>query len=140
MSLRRPAPAAAARFGADLILCHALFELADQELELLDVAVELLRGTAEARPPQHRKLRLEMLDLQRLGVELGVAHRDETIAFGEERLLLRDELLALAQQCFLLDNHPPQRRDIARKCGGARWHAHQKNLIRVRQSTQHIVS
>ena len=26
--------------GADLILCHALFELADQELELLDVAVE----------------------------------------------------------------------------------------------------
>src|ERR1700730_10181028 len=38
--------------GADLILCHALFELADQELELLDVAVEFLRGTAEARPTQ----------------------------------------------------------------------------------------
>ena len=95
--------------GAGLALRHAFLELAEQELELLDLAVELLRGTAEARSAQHRELRLEMLDLQRLGVELRVAHRDETIAFGEQRLLLRDELLALAQQRFLLDNHPPQR-------------------------------
>ena len=37
--------------GADLILCHALFELADQELELLDVAVELL----QERPKRARR-------------------------------------------------------------------------------------
>jgi hypothetical protein len=33
-----------------------------------------------------------MLDLHRLGVKLGIAHRDQTIAFREQRLLLRDEL------------------------------------------------
>jgi len=126
--------------GADLILCHALLELAEQELELLDLAVELLRGAAEARPPQHRELRLEMLDLQRLRVKLGIAHRDQTIALGELHFLLCDDPLAFAQQLFPLDNHPPQRTNVARKCGGARWHARYKNLIRVRQSTQHIVS
>jgi hypothetical protein len=59
-----------------------------------------------------------MLDLQRLGVKLGIAHRDQTIAFDELRLPFRDDLIALAKQCFLLDNHPPQRSDIARKHGG----------------------
>jgi hypothetical protein len=42
--------------------------------------------------------RLEMLDLQRLGVKLGIAHRDQTIAFREQRLLLRDELGATYSQ------------------------------------------
>ncbi len=40
----------------------------------------------------------EMLDLQRLGVKLGIAHRDQTIAFREQRLLLRDELGATYSQ------------------------------------------
>jgi hypothetical protein len=35
--------------GADLILCHAILELAEQELELLDLAVELLRGSRASR-------------------------------------------------------------------------------------------
>ena len=39
-----------------------------------------------------------MLDLQRLGVKLGIAHRDQTIAFREQRLLLRDELGATYSQ------------------------------------------
>src|SRR6516225_7831527 len=56
------------------------------------------------------------------------------------RLLLGDGLLAFAQQRFLLDNHPPQRGDIARKCGGVRRHGQYQNLIRAMQSTQHIVS
>ena len=42
--------------------------------------------------------RLEMLDLQRLGVKLGIAHRDQTIAFCEQQLLLRDELGATYSQ------------------------------------------
>ena len=39
-----------------------------------------------------------MLDLHRLGVKLGIAHRDQTIAFREQRLLLRDELGATYSQ------------------------------------------
>jgi hypothetical protein len=38
-----------------------------------------------------------MLDLQRLGVELRVANRDHPIAFGQLRLLLGDDALALDQ-------------------------------------------
>src|SRR3981189_1303053 len=59
---------------------------AEQQLELLDLAVELLRGAAEPRPSQHRELRFEMLDLQRLGIELRIAHREQPIAFGQLRL------------------------------------------------------
>src|SRR3982074_3110374 len=79
---------------------HAFLEFAEQHLELLDLAVELLRGAAEPRSSQHRELRLEMLDLQRLGIELRIAHRDQPIAFGELRLLLDDDPLARAGQCF----------------------------------------
>jgi hypothetical protein len=116
------------------------FELSEQELKLLDLAVELLGGAAEARSPQHRELRLEMLDLQRLGVKLGITDGDQAVTFGELRLPFHDDLLALAQQCFLPDNHPPQRADIARKCRMVGWHAQYKNLIRAIQFTQHIVS
>jgi hypothetical protein len=64
-----------------------------------------------------------MLDLQRLGVELRVAHRDQLVAFGEFRLFLGDDALALDQQCVLLDEHPPQRAGVARKRGAVRRQA-----------------
>ena len=50
-----------------------LLELADQQLELLDGLVELLRRAAEPGPAQHSQLGLELLDMQGLGVDLGVA-------------------------------------------------------------------
>ena len=46
------------------------FEFADQQFELLDLAVELLRGAAEPRASQHGQLHLQLLDMQRLGVDL----------------------------------------------------------------------
>jgi len=109
--------------GACVTLRHAFLEFAEQQLELLDLAVELLRGAAEPRPSQHRELRFEMLDLQRLGIELRIAHREQPIAFGQLRLLLGDDLLALAEQCFLLGKHPLQRAGIAWRCGALRRHA-----------------
>ena len=109
--------------GARVALRHAFLEFAEQHLELLDLAVELLRGAAEPRSSQHRELRLEMLDLQRLGIELRIAHRDQPIAFGELRLLLDDDPLALAEQCFLFGKHPPQRCGIEWQCGALRRHA-----------------
>jgi len=54
-----------------------------------------------------------MLDLQRLRIELRIAHRDQPIAFGELRLLLDDDPLALAEQCSFSGKHPPQRFGIA---------------------------
>ena len=54
----------------------SFLELADQQLELLDGPVELLRGAAEPRPAQHGQLGLELLDMQGLGVDLGVAGGD----------------------------------------------------------------
>src|SRR6267378_8405843 len=109
--------------GACVTLRHAFLEFAEQQLELLDLAVELLRGAAEPRPSQYRELRFEMLDLKRLGIELRIAHREQPIAFGQLRLLLGDDLLALAEQCFLLGKHPLQRAGIAWRCGALRRHA-----------------
>ena len=60
-----------------------LLELADQQLELLDGLVELLRRAAEPGPAQHRQLGLELLDMQGLGVDLGVAG-------GNRQVLLRE--------------------------------------------------
>ena len=47
------------------------FEFADQQLKLLDRVVKLLGGAAEARAAQHRQLHLQLLDIQRLGMDLG---------------------------------------------------------------------
>jgi hypothetical protein len=116
--------------AAAFAFCHALFDLAEHQFELLDLAVKLLRGTAKPVAPQRRELRLEMLDLQRLGVEFGVAHHDRAIAFGKLGLLFGNGLIAPAQQCVFLEDHPPQRADIARKRGGVCRHAQHKNLIR----------
>ena len=56
--------------SARLFLGRLLLEFADQQLQLLDVAVELLGGAAEPRPAQHGQLHLQLLDVQRLGVDL----------------------------------------------------------------------
>jgi hypothetical protein len=103
-------------------LRQSLLEVAEQELELLDLAVELFRGAAEARAAEHRQLRLEVLDLNRLGVQLGVAHRDRPLALGEQRLLLGDDALALSQQRVLLGEHLAQRAGVTGKLGSVRRH------------------
>ena len=59
------------RAGASVFSGSILFERADQQFELLDVAIELLRGAVEPRAPQHGQLQLQLLDVQRLGVDLG---------------------------------------------------------------------
>ena len=119
--------------SASFALCYAFFDLAEREFELLNLTVEFLRGAAEPGAPQFGKLRPQVLDLQRLGVEFGVAHRDHPIAFGELGL-------PLGEQRFLLDHHPPQRADIAGQCGWFRHHAQDKNLIRRKNAIQLIVS
>jgi hypothetical protein len=48
------------RGGAGVFRGSVLFERADQQFELLDLAIELLRGTAEPGAPQHGKLHLEL--------------------------------------------------------------------------------
>ncbi|MGF6233844.1 hypothetical protein QFZ27_007799 [Inquilinus ginsengisoli] len=53
-----------------------LLDVADNQLELLDGAVELLRRAAEPGPAQRRQLRLQLLDVQGLGMDLGVPGRD----------------------------------------------------------------
>ena len=59
------------RAGASVFSGSILFERADQQFELLDVAIELLRRAAEPRAPQHGQLHLQLLDVQRFGVDLG---------------------------------------------------------------------
>jgi hypothetical protein len=54
----------------------ALLEIAYQKLQLLNFGVELFRGAAEPRASQNGELRLQLLDMQRLGVNLRVARRD----------------------------------------------------------------
>ena len=67
------------RGASRLALDRALLEVADQEFELLDGLLELLRRAAEPRPTQDGQLCLELLDMQRLGVDLGVADSDRQI-------------------------------------------------------------
>ena len=57
--------------SARLLLGGLLLEFADQQFQLLDLAVELLGGAAEPRPAQRGQLHLQLLDVQRLGVDFG---------------------------------------------------------------------
>ncbi|CAA7627334.1 conserved hypothetical protein [Magnetospirillum sp. SS-4] len=56
------------RSGADL-------QILQHQFELLDLAVQLLRGAAKLLPPQPRDLHLERLDLQALGDQTGLRRR-----------------------------------------------------------------
>jgi hypothetical protein len=69
---------------ASLLLGRLLFEIADQQLELL----EPLGGLAEAGPLHERQRRAQLLDVQRLGVDLGVPRRQFAL-LGRERRLQR---------------------------------------------------
>jgi hypothetical protein len=53
---------------ARLPLGVALLNVAEQQLQLLDLAVELFRRPPETRAPQDGQLRSQLLDQQRLGV------------------------------------------------------------------------
>ena len=57
--------------GAGILDGDIFFEFADQQFELLDIAIELLRGAAEPRTPQRGELHLQLFDVQRLGMDLG---------------------------------------------------------------------
>ena len=56
--------------GAGILGGDIFFEFADQQFELLDLAVELFRGAAEACASQRRQLHLQLFDMQRLGMDL----------------------------------------------------------------------
>jgi hypothetical protein len=66
-------------FGRPRRRCGVAFlEIAEQQLQLPEVAVELFRGTAKAGPPQRRQLRLQLLDVQGLGIDLCLQQRRES--------------------------------------------------------------
>ncbi len=81
---RRGAPIRS-RVPARLLLGGLLLEIADQQLELLDP----LRGATEAGALHERQRRSQLLDVQRLGVDLGITRR-ELAVLGRKRLLQRD--------------------------------------------------
>ena len=60
-----------------------LFEFADQQFELLDLVFELLGGTAESRAAQDGQLHLQLLDMQRLGMDLGGVGGDFDVLAGQ---------------------------------------------------------
>jgi hypothetical protein len=73
------------RVPASLLRGRLFLEIADQQLELLDP----LRGATEAGALHERERRSQLLDVQRLDVDLGIARRELTV-FGRERLLQGD--------------------------------------------------
>ena len=58
---------------------RAFLEFADEQLQLLDPAVELLRGPAEPRALERGQLHLELFDHQFVGLELTFQGRDPVI-------------------------------------------------------------
>ena len=65
------------RLLSRLVRRLGFLDVADRLFEPVDLSVELLRRLAEAGAAQRRQLRLQLLDMQRLGVELGLQSRRE---------------------------------------------------------------
>src|SRR5580698_9554807 len=121
--------AAAARIGSlvpGLALTCILLEFADQELELIDVVIKLLRRPAKARPLELGELHLQLLDVQRLGVylsgvgrELAVLARQfrsqifgekpQRVQIGRERFTYQRHGVNLSQQGSAVQHFPTQR-------------------------------
>src|ERR1700677_1208859 len=68
--------------GSRLPLGVALLNVAQQQLELLDLAIELLRRAPEARAAQNRELHAQLLDQQCFGVNLRRQRRREPPQFS----------------------------------------------------------
>ena len=66
-----------------LSLGFALLDVAEHQLQLLDLAVELFRRPPETRPPQDRQLHSQLLDQQRLGVNFRGKRRRKPPQLGE---------------------------------------------------------
>ena len=74
---RSPRPRPAPRcLRARACLGDPRFDIVDQQLELLDLRIELLRLAAEAGATKNGELGAQLLDHQRLGVNLGPEPRD----------------------------------------------------------------
>ena len=83
-------------------------QLIKHQFQLLDDARDLLRRAAELLTPQTRDLDLQLLDLERLGLQPGLGGGQLSLAGGACRALG--------------DQHPPQRVGIARKLFGIDRH------------------
>jgi hypothetical protein len=80
--LRRRRSAAVRCFCSRLPFGVAFLDIADQEFELFDIAVELFRRASEARAPQNGELHFQLLDQQRFGVNFRGERRREAPQFG----------------------------------------------------------
>jgi len=89
--LRRVRLGGVSRAGAGVALGLLFLEFADQQFELLDVAVKLLRRPAEPRATQHGQLHLQLLDMQRLGMDLGRVGGDLDLLARQLRLQANGE-------------------------------------------------
>ena len=58
-------------FGSRFAFGFALFDIANEQFELLDRLIEPFGRAPEPSSPQHGELHLQLLDQQRLGVNLG---------------------------------------------------------------------
>ena len=59
----------------------ALFEIGNCQFQLLDEMVEFLRGATEAGALQARELRLQLLDIEVLGIKLRLQLRGQRTQF-----------------------------------------------------------
>jgi len=68
--------------------CNTGFKISDQQLQLLDFAIEFLRRAPVPCPTEFGQLGSEMFNLQGLCIQLGIAHRDHAITVTEHLLFL----------------------------------------------------
>jgi hypothetical protein len=52
------------------LFAQALFEILQAHLQLIDLAIQLLGGSAITLPPQRRQLQFQMLDFEPRGLQL----------------------------------------------------------------------